>query len=259
MPDDVQPTEGQGGEATDSGSDLYDLNSVDPEVRELLAPHLKAVEGNVTKKFQGYSEKLKAWEPYQELGLQDINPEEVKQLLDFAQLANDDGQFNQWLKSAAEERGLFNDETAEDDLGVEDLEGLSPEKVQEIVAEQMAPMQERFQAQEQEQLVQEAGKQIESSLEAIRKDNPDLPEGAEDAIVKLAYSYADENGDPIAKGFEDYQNLVGQGEKGLFDKKSQQPQSPEGPGAAATGADKITSFSDPRLGPMAREKMRNAR
>lgn len=256
MPDDVQPAEGQGADGTDSG--LYDLDSVDPEIRDQLTPHLKAIEGNVTKKFQEAAEERKQWQPYEELGLKDMNPEAVKQLLDFAQLAQNPEQFAQWWKTAGEEMDLFE----KDELDLEDLEDLDKEKIQELVEKQVSeklnPIQEKIQTQEQERLAQKAEAEIASKLEGIRKDNPDLPEGAEDMIVRLAYSYADEEADAVAKGFEDYQSLIGQGEKSLFEKKAQQPTPAEGPGAASTSPEKITSFSDPRLTEMATERLRKS-
>lgn len=252
-------TADQGTETADSGYAQY-LDSVPPEIREQVEPLFKEFDGNVTKRFQEHAEYRKAWEPYEELGLKDVDPESVRQLLEFAQFAQNPEQFDQWLKAAAEERGLFSN--GNEELGLEEVEDLSPEKVQELIAEQVAerlnPIQEKLQAQEQERLEQEASKEITSKLEGIRKDNPNLPEGAEDVIIRLAYSYADEDGDPVAKGFEEYKTLIGQGEKGLFDQKSSQPQPPEGPGAASTSDEKITSFNDPRLKAMAAERMRRS-
>lgn len=251
------PTEGA--EAQESANGLYDLNDVPEDVRDHVVPHLKAMEGGITKKFQEAAEYRKGWEPYEEMGLQDMQPEEIKQLLDFAQMANDPESFDQWLKAAAEERGLFNGNGAEDDLGLEEPDELSPEKIKELVAEQTKPIQDTLQQQQQAKAVAEAEQGIEDSLGQIRKDNPDLPENAEDAIVQLAYAYAEEDGvDPIAKGFEDYQNLIGQGEKGLFKQKTQQPAPAEGAGAAAMGDEKITSFNDPKLRARVLEKIEKA-
>lgn len=238
-----------GAEGAESANGLYDLNDVPEDVREHVVPHLKAMEGGITKKFQEAAEYRKGWEPYEELGLRDMDPTAVKQLIDFASMANDPEQFDQWLKAAAEERGLFNGNgSGDDDLSVEELEELSPEKIKEIVAEQIKPLQDTQQQELQARAVAEAEQGIEDALTQIRKDNPDLPENAEDAIVKLAYAYAEEDGvDPIAKGFEDYQNLIGQGEKGLFEQLSQRPPPAEGAGAAAMSDEKITSFDDPKL------------
>lgn len=251
------PTADPGTEGSEP--DLYDIEQVDPEYREHFAPHLKAVQSAVDKKFREAADYRKGWQPYEELGLRDMDPGAVKQLLDFAQMANDPSQFDEWLKAAAEERGLLNGSSEDDDLGLEEIEDLSPEKIKELVAEQTQPIQETLQQQQQQAAVAEAEQGIDESLEQIRKDNPDLPENAEDAIVKLAYSYAEEDGvDPIAKGFEDYQSLIGQGEKGLFEKKAAQPKPAEGAGAAVMGDEKITSFDDPRLMARAKEKLRQA-
>jgi hypothetical protein len=263
MADDVQSPDGdQGADATDSG--LYDLDSVAPEIREQFIPHLKAIEGNVTKKFQEAADFKKEWAPYEELGLKDMKPEELQGLLEFAKMANDPEQFGQWWQNAGKEMGLFEQFGGqENDLDLEPLDDLSQEGIEKLIAEKVAeattPIQEKFQAQEQERLEAQASEEITSQLEQIRKDNPNLPEDAEDAIVRLAYSFSDEDPNPIQKGFEVYEQLIGQGEKGLFAQKSEQPQTPEGPGAASTSPEKLTSFSDPNLKARAAEIMRNAR
>lgn len=261
MADDVQSPEGdQGVEASGSGYAQY-LDSVAPEIREQVEPLFKEFDGSVTKKFQEAAEYKKGWADYEEAGIKDVPAETLKELLAFAQMAQDEGQFNDWLKSQATERGLMGE--AEDDLGLDDVDEMSPEKIQELIAEKVSealkPIEERTQQQEQERLEQEASQEITSQLEAIRKDNPNLPEGAENAIVRLAYSYADEDKDPIAKGFAEYQELIGQGEKSLFTDKANQPQSPEGPGAASTAPEAVTSFGDPNLKLRAAEMLKNAR
>lgn len=261
MADDVQSVEttDQGGEATDSG--LYDLDSVAPEMRDALEPHLKAIEANATKKFQEAAEYRKGWAPYEELGVKDVPPETLQGLLGFLQVANDPQQFAEWWKAAGEEQGLF-EQPETDDLELDDVDELSTDQIQEMiskaVAENINPLQERLQAQEQERQQQAANEEITQQLEKIRADNPDLPEGAEDAIVRLAYSYADEDANPIEKGFEDYRSLIGVGEKNLFEKKAGQPKTPEGPGAPSTADEKITDFSDPRLKAMALERLKQS-
>lgn len=249
--------------AADTGvaeSGLYDLDSVDPEIREHLAPHLKAIEANATKKFQEAAEYRKGWAPYEELGLKDVPPETVGELLGFLQVASDPTQFAEWWKAAGEERGLFE---GGDDTGLEGIEDLSTDKIQEMIAEQIAkglnPIQETLQAQEQSRLEQQANQEIEDQLKQIRADNPQLPEGAENAIVRLAYSYADEDGSSaIEKGFEEYKALISQGEKGLFEQKANQPGVPEGAGAPSTTTEPITSFGDPRLKASAAERLRKS-
>ncbi len=259
MADDVQPAEGQGG---DGDSGLYDLDSVTPEVREVLEPHLKAIEGNATKKFQEAAAYRKQWEPFEELGVNEMDPQALGQLLEFAQMANDPEQFQSWVSERAQELGLLN----QPDLADEDLlsEDLSQDKVEEMISQKIAEFQQseeqKTQAQQEQQaLEEEAGKAITAELEQIRSDNPNLPEEADDAIVRLAYSYAeDDPQNAIARGFEDYKSMTGQAEKGLFDQKSGQPRSPEGPGAPDTSPERIASFGDPRLKEAATERLRKS-
>lgn len=274
MADDVQsPAGDQGADTTDSG--LYDLDSVAPEIREAVAPHLKAIEGNVTKKFQEAADYRKQWEPYAETGIKDLDPASLKGLLEFAQMANDPDQFGQWWENAGKEMGLFEKFTqnagVDDDLGLED--DLSPEKVQELiekqVAEKIGPIESSLQAQQQQQKEAQAGEEIASAMDSIRSENPTLFEGDQehqkkvnDRIARLAYSYSDDGSlsaaEMIQKGFEDYKDMIGQGEKGLFEQKVNQPKPPEGAGGSDASPEKISSFGDPRLKLAAEERLRKS-
>jgi hypothetical protein len=273
MSDDVQSadTGDQGADATDSG--LYDLDSVAPEEREQIVPHLKAIEGNVTKKFQEAAAYRKQWEPYEELGLNELEPEQLKGLLEFAAMANDPEQFGQWWENAGKELGLFEKFGGSEDSELDELEDLSPERVQELIAEQvgekLSPVEEMLQKQQQDQQVAEAAKEVDEAMAQIRKDNASLFEGdaeaqkqVEQRIARLAYAYADDSklspGEMIQKGLEDYKEMIGEGENGLFKEKVDQPKPPEGPGAADTSPEKISSFDDPRFREAAEAKIRNA-
>jgi hypothetical protein len=275
MSDDVQPVanEGQGDATTDSG--LYDLDSVAPEIRDVVAPHLKAIEGNVTKKFQEAADYRKQWSPYEETGINELDPEQVKGLLDFAAVAKDPEQFSNWWKAAGDEMGLFDKFKPTDDLSLDELDDdLSPEKIKELIAEQVAaqtsPLQQSLKEQEQERQAAQANEEVAKAMTSIRDDNAALFEGDEEhrqqveqRIARLAYSYSDDSSlspaEMIQKGFEDYKEMIGQGEKSLFEQKSNQPKPPEGPGQADTSPEKIASFDDPRYRAAAEAKLQNAR
>lgn len=260
------PSGDQGTDAADSGYAQY-LDSVAPEIREQVEPLFKEFDGNVTKKFQEHAEYRKGWAPYEEAGIKDVPPETLQELLTFAQMASDPNQgdqFNEWLKSVAEERGVFGDNS--EDLELDDFEDSSSKQIEdrliEKVTELINPINERFQQQDQEQTVQAAEKEINETFDAIMAETK-LPEDARDAIEALAYHYTDEPGlsgkEVIEKGLADYQKLIGQGEKSLFAQKENQPQTPEGPGAASTSPESISSFDDPRLKAQAVERIRNSR
>lgn len=261
MADDVQSPEGdQGAEATDSGYAQY-LDSVAPEIREQVEPLFKEFDGNVTKRFQEHADYKKGWTPYEELGIKDVPPEQLQQLLDFAQMANDPEQFNQWLQQAATERGLLGQQDDDLDLDLEDDSQVEDRLLQKVT-EMINPLMERFEKQDQEKALESAEAEVKGALDEILSEHDNLPEGARDAIEALAYRYAEEPGltakEVIDKGFADYNNLIGQGEKGLFAKKAEQPETPEGPGAASTADEKITSFGDPRLKAMSRERLKQS-
>ena len=272
MADDVQsPAGDQGADTTDSG--LYDLDSVAPEIRDEVAPHLKAIEGNVTKKFQEAADYRKQWSPYEEIGINELEPDQIKGLLDFANMAKDPEQFSGWWKAAGDEMGLFDKFGSQEDPDLELEDDLSPEKVAELVekqlAEKLGPVEQTLQQQEQDRKAAQANEEVADAMKSIRGENTSLFEGDEEhqktveqRIARLAYSYSDDNSlspsEMIQKGFEDYKEMIGQGEKGLFDDKSNQPKPPEGAGGADTSPEKIASFSDPRLRAAALAKLKSS-
>lgn len=274
---DAQPAgdgESQGDATTDSG--LYDLDSVAPEVRELLEPHIKAMNGNVEKKFREAADYRKGWAPYEETGIKDLDPDSLKGLLEFAQMANDPEQFSQWWKKAGEEQDLFEkfNPSEEDDLDLGLEDDLSPEKVQELiekqVAERIGPIEQTLQQQEQQSKADTATKEVADAMTAIRRDNAALFEGDEEQqnsveqrIARLAYSYSDESSlspeEMIQKGFEDYKDMIGAGEKGLFQQKANQPKPPEGAGGADTSPEKLSNeWNDPARKAIALQRLKQA-
>lgn len=263
MADDVQPAaEGQGAETTDSG--LYDLDSVAPEIRDQLVPHLKKIEGNATKKFQEAADYRKQWEPFEQIeGLKDTPPETIQQLLAFLQTAQDPEQFKEWWKAAGEERGLFEQDS---DLDLEEVDDLSPEKIQELIAQEIGPVKQQLEEQAQERAQKEAEAELGQAMDAIKGQNADAfkenAEKVENAIWQLAFAYSEDSSlssaEKVQKGFEDYKNLIGQGEAGLFKQKEAQPRTPEGPGGTSTAPEKVISFDDPRLKQQALERLKQA-
>lgn len=273
MSDDVQPVapEGQGADTTDSGYAQY-LDSVAPEIREQVEPLFKEFDGNVTKKFQEHAEYRKGWAPYEEIGVNELEPEQLKGLLDFANLAKDPEQFSEWWKAAGDEMGLFDKFGGQEDPELELEDDLSPEKIQELVnkqvAERLGPVEQTLQQQQQESKAAQANAEVADAMKAIRSDNASFFEGdaeqqktVEQGIARLAYSYTDDNAlspaEMIQKGFADYREMVGQGEKSLFADKSKQPPPPEGEGGADTSPEKIASFDDPRLKTAALAKLKS--
>lgn len=269
MADDGQsPAGDQGVDSGDSGYAQY-LDSVPPEIREQVEPLFKEFDGNVTKKFQEHAEYRKQWEPYEETGIKDLDPESLKGLLEFAQMANDPEQFGQWWQNAGKEMGLFEKFAPSEDLDLDLEDDLPTEKIAELVekqvAEKLGPVEQTIQQQGQEREAAQANEEVASAMDTFKAENKALFEGDEKGevermVARLAYSYSDDDSlspaEMIQKGGEDYKNMIGQGAKGLFDDKLKQPKPPEGPGGADMSPEKITSFKDPRLDQAALAKLK---
>jgi hypothetical protein len=259
MPDDVSPN-GAEPEGGDASGGLYDLASVPEDLRPHVEPHLKAIEANITKKLQENSESLKRWEPYEELGIGDIDPQNLQQLLEFAEMAQDEDKFAEWFRETGDRLGLM--ESPDDDLDFDFEENeLTPEKVEQLiakaVAENIQPVNQRLQERETKEAEQAAMYEITDQLDAMKAEHGDDLDT--DAVLQLAYAYADEDPDnAINRGFEDYQRLVGKGEAGLFAKKAGQPESPEGPGRASNAPQQITTFDEAKAAALDRLKAARA-
>lgn len=243
--------EGEGGGATADG--LYDLSGVAPEIRPVVEQHLKAIEGRITPRLQEAAEYRKQWEPYEQAGVNNMDPEELSGLLAFAELtnaaANGDEQaltqFGEWYSQIGQELGLGDQETEDEGTIEGEDQGLS-----EQIAEAVSPIYEKLAEQEQQQIYERTLSDIQNQTEKLQAEH-NLSDEDMDTILRFAQSYDDED-DPISKGFEEFQNLIARGEKGLFAQKFNQPAPPEGEGPADNTPKPITSFDAAKA--MARER-----
>ena len=212
---------------------------------------------NVTKKFQDHAEYRKGWEPYENLGVNKVDPQDLEQLLAFNELANDPEQFDNWLRSAAEERGLFEQAQPEEDLygnpyADEAAQQVNPDQIQQMIAEQIGPLYEQAQAQQEQAAIQEATENIQSQLDGLHEKHGDFPD---EIICQLAMAY--ETPDGIAQAFGDYQNLIAQTERGVVEQKLAEPSSPESGGTANTVAPQDMNWETAREAAIARLKANN--
>lgn len=238
---------GQGEVASDTGSsDLYAqaIERVPAELREHVEPILKEWDGSATKKFQEAAEFRKTWEPYGELGVTDVPPETMEQLLGWYEMTNDEGQFKSWLQTQAEAFGLLTGESGAgagdggDGLG-EGLEGS-----EFMTREQFQQELQQFTAgQKAEQELTAKQKETEAKLDARFAERSgalglaELPDDKrarhENAIWAIAQTQYAQHADPVGQAFDDYEAIIGQHETDLLRKKLNVPPSPEGGGGAA--------------------------
>jgi hypothetical protein len=226
---------GQGPEGIDSSNGLYpDLSNVPEGVRQAVLPLLKEYEGNATRKFQEAAEYRKQWEPFEQLGINQIDPEEMADLLAFRELACDPQQYDQ---QPSEEGGM--------DMGaLEDMIGRA-------LDQRLGPIEQTFQQQQEAQNLAQAESYITSQLDGLQEQHGEFDR---DAVCQLALAY--DGPEAVEKGFADYQRLIGQAEKGVLSGKLQQPPPPEQGGRPGTQAKSITDFGE--ASQAAREMLRRA-
>ena len=266
-----QPGAYEGEEASDSQdadsqfsdpSLIPNYDHVPAEYRQHLDPIIKEMSSNVGKKLEDNANYRKQWEPYEELGITDYEPETVNDLLGLLQLMNDPDQFKQWYDAVGEQygfadsRGGVNEDEFDDEYDGElDEEALSPEEFQAAidsrVEEALSPFMQQQEQMEEQQALAEADNTIDEQLNAIREQFGDFDDETERDICKLALAYDGENA--IEKGFEDYRRIVGDAQNDLFSKAEGQPETPEGEGMANTTAERPTTMKDAEA--LARERL----
>ena len=257
QPDQPAATNGNGspGQGTSAETNpLYEqvLSAIPEALRGQVEPHLKEWDSSVTKKFQEQAEFRKRYEPYEELGIADVEPEQLKELLTLRELAQDEDSFNEWLLSEAEARGLVDPE-GDGDLGGDDELGdgfdpADPDSLKsmlgELLDERLKPIEERFSSMDEQERIQEADRVIDTTLKELAAEHGEFDQ---EKVLRLSLAHAKDGtlgADAIKKGFADLQEIVSSAESGLFRQKEQQPATPERGGRPATATATPTSFSE---------------
>lgn len=245
-----------GQESQDTNSQISDPNlipnydSVPNEYRQHLDPIIKQMQSNIGKKFEEHANYRKQFEPYEQLGITEVEPETLGDLLQLLEVMNNEEQFKEWYDAVGQQYGWNSQDDAEyedDDFDVEDEESFNPEMLQNLinqtVEQAIAPYQQVLQEQEQQTQLQNADAEIGKQLDALREEHGDFDQEAEAYICKLALAHGDDP-EALQKGFQDYQQLVGKGESELFDATNNAPSRPEGEGVANTSVKSPTTMKE---------------
>lgn len=256
-------------------ADLYDLSSTPEELRPYAEDLLGQVSKNVDAKFREHAEYRKGWAPFEELGLRDMNPQEVSELLQFRNeiLGNEDA-LKEWLGAAAEHVGwqpeLSHDDWValgeangffESDEGTEAAEDsgqidLLPQ-IQSMLEERLRPIEELVNSQRQEAGVAEVKAQLEQQLQSLEEQHGEYDRAA---VVRLAQSFQNEGSeDPIQDAFDEYMRLRGSSQSALLEDKAGQPGVSLGTGQADTSPEKFNGLDDPALKAAARSRIAASR
>lgn len=259
---DQSANEGQGAESSESQGfvDSY-LQNVPEDYRPHVEPYIRDVERNTNSKFEEHANYRKQWEPYEDLGLTEYDPEGLQTLLQFAEMSNDPEAFQNWWLAAGQEAGFLDqlqqqvgaedDDDLLDDEGDEgglDLESFKT-ALASVIDEKISPLQERIMQDDEQQEVDAANQAIDEQIEELKQQYGEFDE---QMVYKLALAYSDSSDDPIAKGFEDYQQFLAQIENGTVERKISQPGPAEPSGPAATQSQAPKSWDEAKA--MAKER-----
>lgn len=251
------PDEGGGGddagaEGEGGAGELYDMSTVPDELREHLEPIVKDIQGNVTRNFQEHAEQRKAWEPYQNLNLNDYEPEDLSNLLEFAEMANDPDQFRAWWESVGDDNGwtdelnpIDDDDSDDDDLDdSDDDDGIDTQQLVEtfkqMIDERVEPLQQDVQTRYEQELLSEASELLNERVEALKEEHGEFDE---EIVYTLALNHEGEP-DALEKGLQDYQNLVNKIQADTLGGKVNSPSPPEGEGTPNTNGSLPISFDE---------------
>lgn len=251
----VQPDEGQG----DSTSPYQEyLERLPEDVRPQVEPVFREWDGNVTKRFQDHSQFRQQWEPYQEAGVHNLPPDEVKQLLEFreALLTNPEG-VKQWFVNEyapannltlAEQQAVAAQQNtpAPDEFGFVDPNIA----LEQTLASKLSPLEQQLQQltqwqqqQEQQSRLAEATRLIESQKAELKEKHPDVYD--EQRVNALLAQYIET--DPqnaVRRAFDDWQAIVSQVQKQTLQQKVDQPPPAESGGVANGAPDGIRTLEE---------------
>lgn len=239
-PSAVQP-EGQG--QTDAPTGLYDLSTVPEEYRSHVERIAEDINRNANAKFQEAAEYRKAWEPYEKLGINEVDPDGLTALLEFAQeISNPDTARDALLNIA---------QALELDLGAvadEEDDGEEPDPIQEIRAELESFKQERAQAQEQAQiqtLQQQAAEGFRAEFAEVEQLNgKPFSQDEKVQLIGLAKRFQMDNDEPIKAAYQFINSISGRAEKALVDSQPKPPVSAEPAGRASSAVQPVDTFED---------------
>lgn len=259
MPDDAQPDEGQGTEATGSPYDSY-LQTVPEQAREAAEAWFKDTSKGLDAKLQEAAELSKSLGPYKEVqGLSDYPPDQLTELLGWhKQMVSDPESFQQWIAQEAEAAGFTKAEAE----ALEDAEGsgeLSPEKIQQIIDErlqaQLGPLQEQQQELSKARTIDTIEQDIRSEWGRLESENKiTLSDEQKAMILDLGINYeGDESW--VQHGYDRFKEITAEGQRAFVAEKANQPQTPITTGGQE-GAKPPTGFKE--AGELFRERLRQA-
>lgn len=268
-PDVEQP---DGGQDDGGGGAPYQeyLDRIPEQFRDEVEPIFKEWDGNVTRRFQESADFRKQWEPLQETGIHELEPDAVSWLVQLHAALDQPDIMQQWWDSYAKEHGLGAEQAPAEDQSIPLDEFGMPDSQQfeKLLEERLGPLSkqleefgQRFQQSDQQAAQAEAQTYIDGQLSKLAQEhNNGTPFDSEtvDLIDRFASKYIDS--DPlnaIPKGYADLQKLLNQREQQVLQGKLNQPPPAETGGVPAGAPEKYKRFDDPAVRQQALDVLRN--
>lgn len=238
----VQPGQGQGRQ--DEGSGLYDLSSIaDPATRREVEKHLKEIERNTNGRFQEHAEYRKAWEPYEQLGINSLDPEGLEALLSFATRLSDPEDAQAAIFELAEELGLDLGQPADAGLEYEAADEDYPDDVREAL-DWVRQQQER---EVEQQIREEETARLNAEWEDVtRKHGKPIEGDLADRVRRLAGKFLLDSTieRPIEAAYDFITEVGGAAAQQLVNDTPVPPARAEGAGSASTAVKPPDTFEE---------------
>ena len=248
----VQPSEGQGADSGGNPAYAEYLDRIPNEARGVAEEAFKAWDQNVQQRFTSAAEAQKGWEPYEQAGVKQYDPEVVQQAIQLYQAAQDPQSFHQWVNGEYAQHYGIEAQQAPEQQGVSFDEfggGFDPQALEQMLSSKLSPLEQQIQQfhewrqqQEQQGAEQQAQQFISGQIAELKQKHADVFKdtsdfGPDKMLDRFASAYIET--DPqnaIPRGFQDYLNFRNQIEKGTLEGKLNQPKPPEGGGQVNTQA-----------------------
>lgn len=251
--DPVQPEEGQGETGTTDTPYAEYLERIPEDQRGTVEPIFKEWDGNTTRRFQESAEFKRTWEPYAELGVNQLNPDEVRWLMQFRDALSSPQTIQEWYETYASQHGLQGQQAAVSDpnAGLDEFGFPDPNaQLESLLKEQLGPVQQQLQAldawrEQQESTVRlaEAERYVQGQVADLKAKHPD--EFNEAAVERLVAQYIDT--DPqhaVQRAFADWQAIRSQIERETLQSKVNTPPGAEYGGTADGAPMEIKTLAD---------------
>lgn len=236
----VQP-EGQGQQDAHDG--LYDLSSIeDPAIRSEVERIAKDIDRNVNGKLQEAAEYRKGWEPYEQLGVNELDPDGLGALLQFAEALSDEETAREALLQIAETVGV-------DLAGVDPVGEATEDDPIASVQQELEELRQWRQAQEERELyatveAEEAQRLEAEWAEVEEAHGRPFTDDEKVRLRDLAIRFVADSEQPIKDAYEFITSVAGQAQSDLVDQAPDQPSPAEPGGQASTAVEPVETFEE---------------